>query len=56
MSVTLGMALASARGPASVTNDVIMRIAGLAAAGTSQRYSDWQQARVSSAIDASRMG
>ena len=50
-SVTLGVA--SAHGPASVVNDVIMRIAGLVAAGAGGRYSDWRQARVASAVGAS---
>jgi len=48
--------MATAHGPASVDNDVIMRIAGLVAAGTGRRYGDWRQARVASAIGASRAG
>jgi len=54
MSVTLGVA--SAQGPASVANDVIMRIAGFVAASTGRRYVDWRQARVASAAGASRTG
>jgi len=45
MSATLGVA--SAHGPASVANDVIMRIAGLVAAITGRRYGDLWQAQVS---------
>jgi len=48
MSVTLGVA--------SVANDVIMRIAGFVAAGTGRRCGDWRQARVASAVGASRAG
>jgi len=33
-----------------------MRTAGLVAAGTGRRYGDWQQARVASAVGASRAG
>jgi len=47
MAVTLGMA--NAHGPASVTNDVIMRTAGLVTAGTGRRYGVWQRAWVASA-------
>jgi len=32
------LGVANAHGPASVANDVIMRMAGLVAAGTSWRY------------------
>jgi len=46
------LGMASLHGAASVTNDAIMRIAGLVAAGTSQRYDDWRQAQAASAIDA----
>jgi len=48
--VTLGVT--SAHSPASVMNGVIMRIAGLFAAGTGRRYGDWQQARVARAARA----
>ena len=45
MSVTLGVA--SAYGLDSVANDVIMRIAGLVAAGVGRRHcGDWRQAPV----------
>jgi len=54
MSVMLGVA--TAHGPASVANDVIMRIAGLGAASTGRRYGDWQQARVASATGISHTG
>jgi len=43
-------------GVASVTNDVIMRIAGFVAASTGRRYGYWQQAWVASAVGASRIG
>ena len=48
MSVMLGVA--SAHGPASVANDVIMRITGLLAASTGRRYGDLCQARVASTV------
>jgi len=42
----LGVAVASADSPASVANDIVMRIIGLVAVSTGRRYGDWQQARV----------
>jgi len=41
---------------AGMAIDVIMRIAGLVAAGTGRRYGSWRQAWVASAVGSSRTG